>query len=116
LSKNEKKKASEEITDYKKAYEELRAKIDALPEALTYWAMHIGTPCRIVRRDYKDFVGTFLGFGVDTTFLDLGCIEENKNYITNMIRKETKIIRVPMNNLANIEWLIDVTEEPEKKP
>jgi len=117
MSKNEKKKEEPEKLDYKQLYEELKSKIEALPEALTYWATRIGSPCRIVRRDYKDFVGTFLGFGVDTMFLDVGCIEESKNYITNTIRRETKIIRIPMNNLANIEWLIDVVEtpEPEKK-
>jgi hypothetical protein len=105
----------QEITDYKKAYEDLVAKINALPEAFTYWLTKIGSLCRVVRRDYKDFVGEFLGFQAETVSLDIGVYEETKNYLTNTIRKETKIVRIPVSGIANIEWILNV-EETEVQP
>jgi hypothetical protein len=79
---------------------------------------HIGSGMRVVRRDFHEYYGKFLGFVCEVKELELGVIDEVRDYVRNTIRTETKVVRLPITSMTNLEWIIESEEKPveEKQP
>ena len=89
-------------------------KLNSIPSELGYWTEKIGTSARVVRRDFREFYGQFLGFTVEVKEVEVGVVDVKHDYSTNTMFQETKIIRIPINSLVDIEWIISQEEKKEE--
>jgi hypothetical protein len=97
-------------------YERLKLALSSMPSELGYWVDHVGSGMRIVRRDFHEYYGKFLGFTCEIKELELGVIDEVRDYVKNTIRSETKVIRLPITAMTNLEWIIESEEKPVAQP
>lgn len=81
---------------------------NAVPEDIRYFAERQGTAIRAVRRDLKNFVGPLLGTRWELKEIELGVEEEEKDYLTGDIKTERKVVRMPVNALVNLEFILEV--------
>ena len=97
-------------------YEQMKLAMSSLPSELGYWVDHVGCGMRIIRRDFHEYYGKFLGFVCEVKELELGVIDEVRDYVKNTIRTETKVVRLPINAMTNLEWIIESEEKPVPAP
>jgi hypothetical protein len=116
MSKEKDKKENEKILVDRQEYEMLKLAMSSVPVELGYWMDHIGSGMRIVRRDFHEYYGKFLGFACEIKELEIGVVDEVRDYVRNIIRTETKVIRLPMSAMMNLEWIIESEEKPVTEP
>jgi hypothetical protein len=118
MSKEKKVEENEKILVDRREYEILKLAMSSVPAELGYWMDHIGSGIRIVRRDFHEYYGKFLGFVCEVKELEFGVIDEIRDYVKNTIRTETKVVRLPITSMTNLEWIIESEEKPveEKQP
>ena len=116
MSKKEDNEKESKILVDRLEYERLKLALSSMPAELGYWVDHVGCGMRIIRRDFHEYYGKFLGFTCEIKELELGVIDEARDYVKNIIRTETKVIRLPVNAMTNLEWIIDSEEKPVTTP
>jgi len=118
MSKEKKVEENGKILVDRREYEILKLAMSSVPSELGYWMDHIGSGIRIVRRDFHEYYGKFLGFVCEVKELEFGVIDEIRDYVKNTIRTETKVVRLPITSMTNLEWIIESEEKPveEKQP
>ena len=116
MSKEKKSEENEKILVDRREYETLKLAMSSVPAELGYWIDHIGSGIRIVRRDFQTYYGKFLGFVVEVKEIEIGVIDEVRDYVKNTIRTETKVVRISMPALTNLEWIIESEEKPVTEP
>ena len=116
MSKEKKVEENEKILVDRREYEILKLAMSSVPSELGYWMDHIGSGIRIVRRDFHEYYGKFLGFVCEVKELEFGVIDEVRDYVKNTIRTETKVVRLPITSMTNLEWIIESEEKPVTEP
>jgi len=116
MSKEKKSEENEKVLVDRREYEMLKLAMSSVPSELGYWMDHIGSGMRIVRRDFKEYYGKFLGFVVEVKEVELGVIDEVRDYVKNTIRTETKVVRISIPAITNLEWIIESEEKPVTQP
>lgn len=78
-----------------------------LPEQVRYYMSHVGDLCRVVRRDYKSFMGTLQTTTYDLDTLELSVEEKVFDPNTGTYFWEKKIMPFPQGSIASLEFIID---------
>jgi len=76
-----------------------------IPTDMKEFFARTGKTMRIVRRDYKGFLGVLLETRWDLRSIDLGTFEKVYDSNDGKYYFERKIIRIGAGQLINIEWL-----------
>jgi hypothetical protein len=120
--KDEDKGVKKEGGERKKRYEELEKEneglkkiIGAIPPEVMEWIEKKGAMVRIVRRDCKEYVGELLMVRFEPKELEVGVTEDISDYVNQEIRTETKIVKIPINNLLAMDFLLDIESKPMPK-
>jgi len=99
----------------KRSRKKTKLKVRRIPEAVEWWLARIGQPLRIVRRDTKEFVGFLADVEFEPKEVILLAEEEWKEYTKKTKVREVKLVRIPMNALMDLEFILERQETKEEE-
>jgi len=76
-----------------------------LNDEARYFLVRIGQPIRIVRRDYKEYLGELLQPTFSLNELEVGVYQKVYDYNTGKYMMEKKIIKVPVSAIFAYEFI-----------
>jgi len=81
-----------------------------IDDEVKYFALRVGQQVRIVRRDYKGFVGELGQVHFDLSEIELHVYEKTYNYNDGQYYYEDKTIKLPSGGIAWHEFIHEVVE------
>ena len=85
-----------------------------LPDNVKYMLLSTGKLCRVVRRDYHGFKG-FLGQCYwELKEIEIEVKEKIYSYEEGKYYLEEKVVKIPVTNVVNIEFISDLMEMDEE--
>lgn len=94
--------------------ESWRALSSWLTDELKYYLGHIGHTARIIRRDYKGYLGEFMQPKFTLESLEIRCYEKVYDQSTGKYYHEVKVVQVPMGSVMYLEFIAERYEDVEK--
>jgi len=84
-----------------------------LPEDCKYYLLRIGTPTRIVTRQYRGYLGVLGQPHFEVSELEVNVVSKEYNSEDGRYYWETKTLRLPVGAIAHIEFLSEREEAEE---
>lgn len=92
-----------------------RAISSYLSDDVRYYLSHIGDTCRVVRRDYKGFLGDFIGAKFNIESVDVGVWERAFDPSDSKYYWERKTMRFTQGAMMNLEFIVERKEAESEK-
>jgi len=86
-----------------------------IEEDVKYYLTQIGSPCRVILRNYQGYLGRMLQPHFKLSEVELETVREEFNYEDGHRYMETKVIRTPITQIVHLE-LISEREVKEETP
>ncbi len=97
-----KKMSKEELVAWVEAY---RTLVLTMPEPLKYYLSHVGDTVRLIKRDYKDYLGIFMCPDFDPSWFSMLVYEKRHDPSSGVYFWESKTIRVVASSVFNFEFI-----------
>jgi len=110
LSKNRKRHVAEGHNENEITFDQLKDMWEGLDDIVKYFAERQGAVLRVVRRDYRDFVGVLVKARFKLDALELYEEDTHRDYLLGKNIMEKKFVTYDANNIIQWEFIIESRE------
>ena len=102
--------------EYRERYEALVTQLQGVGPEVAYWLDQAGSIVRLVRADFKAYIGKLLRVNFEVASYEVGTVEEIHDYQKKEMKVETKIVIFRPSETRGLEIIQNVEFKKDENP